>query len=258
MKLGDLFLKSIQVLNSYSPLIIAVAIWELYVFTNPDISIFLPGPSEIIMTFGALLLDGTLGSDVYASMRRVLSAIAFASLIGYPLGLVMGMNNFVRWFFEPLIGFLRPIPPLAWIPLSIVWFGISETQNIFIIFLGALFPILLNTYEGAKTVNQIYIRAAQNLGATKFSMFYRIILPSSLPSMFVGLRVGGGVAWMALVAGELVAASSGLGNLISQGRLLFKSDQIIVGMVTIGLIGIFLDTGVQVLQKLLLRWKDTR
>jgi NitT/TauT family transport system permease protein len=243
---------------TYAPLLMAALVWELYVLMNPGLSIFLPRPTEVVAACFDLLRTGTLQSDIYSSLRRVSIAILVAAGIGYPLGLLMGMSKATRWFFEPLVGFLRPIPPLAWIPLSIVWFGITDSQNIFIIFLGAFFPILLNTYEGARSVNDIYIRAARNLGATPFSMFARIILPASMPAMFVGLRVGGGVAWMALVAGELVAASSGLGHLISQGRLLFKSDQIIVGMVTIGIIGIMLDAAVLSLQKLLLRWKDTR
>jgi ABC-type nitrate/sulfonate/bicarbonate transport system permease component len=243
---------------TYMPLLIAVIAWELYVRANPGMAIFLPSPSDILSSFFDLIKSGTLQSDIFASLRRVAIAITVAAAIGYPLGLLMGMSRAARWFFEPLIGFFRPIPPLAWIPLSIVWFGITESQNIFIIFLGAFFPILLNTYEGARSINSIYIRAAENLGATPFSMFARIIFPASMPAMFVGLRVGGGVAWMALVAGELVAASSGLGHLISQGRLLFKSDQIIVGMVTIGVIGIMLDSAVLLVQKMLLKWKDTR
>lgn len=243
---------------TYAPLLMAALVWEVYIRLNPELSIFLPSPTEVVAACLDLLRTGTLQSDIYASLKRVTIAILVAAGIGYPLGLSMGMSRSIRWFFEPLVGFLRPIPPLAWIPLSIVWFGITDSQNIFIIFLGAFFPILLNTYEGARSVNDIYIRAARNLGATPFSMFSRIVLPASMPAMFVGLRVGGGVAWMALVAGELVAASSGLGHLISQGRLLFKSDQIIVGMVTIGIIGIMLDAAVLSLQRLLLRWKDTR
>lgn len=243
---------------TYTPLFIAVVVWELYVRLNPAMAIFLPSPTDVLSAFFELTKAGTLQSDIFASLRRVAVAITVAAAIGYPLGLFMGMSKVARWFFEPLVGFFRPIPPLAWIPLSIVWFGITESQNIFIIFLGAFFPILLNTYEGARSINSIYIRAAQNLGATPLSMFARVILPASMPAMFVGLRVGGGVAWMALVAGELVAASSGLGHLISQGRLLFRSDQIVVGMVTIGLIGILLDSAVLLVQRALLRWKDTR
>jgi ABC-type nitrate/sulfonate/bicarbonate transport system permease component len=254
----NMYRTATNVLKTYLPLMIAVIVWELYVRIHPEISIFLPSPSDVFAAFVDLIAKGTLQTDIYASLKRVFIAIIVAGAIGYPLALVMAMSKPAQWFFEPIINFFRPIPPLAWIPLSIVWFGISDSQNIFIIFLGAFFPILLNTYEGARSINDIYIRAARNLGATRISMFFRIILPAALPAMFVGLRVGGGVAWMALVAGELVAASSGLGHLISQGRLLFKSDQIIVGMVTIGIIGILLDSAVLSIQRILLRWKDTR
>jgi ABC-type nitrate/sulfonate/bicarbonate transport system permease component len=137
-----------------------------------------------------------------------------------------------------------------------VWFGISESQNVFIIFLGAFFPILVNTVQGVREVDRQLVRAARTLGASRFDIAVTVLLPAALPSMFVGFRVGVGIAWMALVAGELVAASSGLGFLISQGRMLFRPDYIIVGMVTIGLIGLILDALVRLLQRMVMKWQE--
>ena len=159
--------------------------------------------------------------------------------------------------FGPIVDFFRPIPPLAWIPLSIVWFGITDAQNQFIIFLAALFPIVLNTIEGVRDVDKQLVRASKTLGARPAAIIATVILPAALPAMFVGFRSATGIAWMALVAGELVAATSGLGFLISQGRMLFRSDFIIVGMLVIGLIGIVLDGLVRLIQQIVMPWKES-
>jgi ABC-type nitrate/sulfonate/bicarbonate transport system permease component len=179
----------------------------------------------------------------------------FASLVGFPLGALLGGSKHFAWPVAPIVNFFRPIPPLAWIPLSILWFGIGDLQNEFIIFLAAVFPIVTNTAEGVRDVDPRLIRAARTLGAGGLTVVFTVILPAALPSMFVGLRIGIGIAWMALVAGELVAATSGLGFLISQGRLLFRSDYIVVGMVAIGLIGLSLDALVRAFQNLVTPWR---
>ena len=166
------------------------------------------------------------------------------------------MSRIVNALLGPLVDFFRPIPPLAWIPLSIVWFGITDAQNEFIIFLAAVFPIVLNTMEGVRDVDRQLIRASRTLGANPLTIITTVILPAALPSMFVGFRSATGIAWMALVAGELVAATSGLGFLISQGRMLFRSDFIIVGMLVIGLIGIVLDGLVRLIQRIIMPWKE--
>ena len=203
-----------------------------------------------------LISKGLLQQDILASLKRVGIALGAASLVGFPLGALLGGSRYFAWSFEPVIGFFRPIPPLAWIPLSILWFGISDSQNIFIIFLAAVFPIILNTAEGVRDVDKQLIRAARTLGANRFTIAFTVILPAALPAMFVGFRVGTGIAWMALVAGELVASTSGLGYLISQGRYLFRSDYIIVGMVMIGVIGLMLDGIVRLLQAIVTPWRQ--
>jgi len=239
----------------YLPLLLFFCVWEAISRSSPSIALLLPPPSNVIAGGLELLKDGSLHKDVVASLKRVGVALGVASLVGFPLGAALGGSRSFAWFFDPIVNFFRPIPPLAWIPLSIVWFGISDAQNEFIIFLAALFPIVLSTMEGVRDVEPQLVRAARTLGAGRFQIIWTVVLPAALPSMFVGLRVGTGIAWMALVAGELVAATSGLGFLISQGRLLYRSDYIVVGMVMIGLIGLLLDAGIRLLQQVVMPWR---
>lgn len=241
--------------SRYALLLLFFLVWEAISRSSDSIAMLLPPPTVVAVTWLELLRDGTLLADTIASLKRVGWALALASLIGFPLGVALGRLPRFSWMFEPIVNFFRPIPPLAWIPLSIVWFGIGDGQNVFIIFLGALFPIILNTMEGVGRVDQQLIRAARTLGANPLLVTTTVILPAALPSMFVGFRVGAGIAWMALVAGELVAATSGLGYLISQGRLLFRPDVIIVGMLMIGLIGLLLDALISACQRVVMPWR---
>lgn len=229
--------------------------WQIASTSVPGLSIQLPAPTDVLSAAIELLQKGSLQTDILASLQRVGVAMGFASLIGFPLGALLGGSKKFAWSVAPVINFFRPIPPLAWIPLSILWFGIGDLQNEFIIFLAAVFPIITNTAEGVRDVDQRLIRAARTLGANDLAVIFTVILPAALPSMFVGFRVGVGIAWMALVAGELVAATSGLGFLISQGRLLFRSDHIVVGMVVIGLIGLLLDALVRAFQNFVTPWR---
>lgn len=239
----------------YVPLLGFFLIWELVSRSDPSLARLLPAPTQVLAAAIQLIQMGELQQDVLASLKRVGVALFFACLIGFPLGAALGASRAFLWLFEPIVNFFRPIPPLAWIPLSIVWLGIGDAQNEFIIFLGAFFPIILNTMQGVRDVDAQLIRASQTLGAGRLAIVFTVILPSALSSMFVGFRVGLGIAWMALVAGELVAATSGLGFLISKGRLLFRSDFIIVGMVMIGIIGLLLDAGIRLLQHFVMPWR---
>jgi len=141
----------------------------------------------------------------------------------------------------PLVEVLRPIPPLAWIPLSILWFGLGDAQNQFIIFLGMFFPLLINTAAGVRLVEEDMLEAAYTLGAPSWKVLWRVVLPQSLPHILTGIRVALGTGWMALVAAELVGASSGLGFLINDARTLLRTDIVVVGMLSIGLAGLAMD-----------------
>jgi ABC-type nitrate/sulfonate/bicarbonate transport system permease component len=245
----------VKSLAQYWLLIALVVAWQFVSTYWVALQPLLPPPTDVFAAGADLISRGSLQNDILASLKRVGTALLAASLIGIPLGAAIGGWRRFAWSVEPVVNFIRPIPPLAWIPLSIMWFGIGDTQNEFIIFLAAVFPILLNAVDGVRNADRQLIRAARTLGATRLSILTTIILPAALPSMFVGLRVGTGIAWMALVAGEIVAASSGLGYLINQGRFLFRSDYIIVGMVAIGVIGLFLDALLRLLERLIMPWR---
>jgi ABC-type nitrate/sulfonate/bicarbonate transport system permease component len=166
----------------------------------------------------------------------------------------MGWSRRFRAAVDPLIEFIRPIPPLAWIPLSILWFGIGDMQIVYIIFLAAFFPVVLNSMAGARDVDAYLVRAGLSLGASGSELFRTVVLPAALPQIFTGLRIGLGIGWMALVAGELVAAPSGLGYLINNARTLFRSDYILLGMVMIGVLGLVLDFLMRQLMRVTMPW----
>ena len=226
-------------------LVAFVIVWEcISVFGlrfNPQLDVMLPPPTAVFSAAMDLIRRGVLMTHIVDSLYRVLLAVGTASLIGVPLGLAMGWLPRFRSVVDPLLEFIRPIPPLAWIPLSILWFGIGDAQIVYIIFLAAFFPIVLNAMAGARDVDTYLVRAGLSLGARPGELFSTVVLPAALPNIFTGMRVGLGIGWMALVAGELVAAPSGLGYMINNARTLFRSDYILLGMVLIGVLGLLLD-----------------
>jgi ABC-type nitrate/sulfonate/bicarbonate transport system permease component len=222
-----------------------IIVWEcVSVFGirfNPQLDVMLPPPTAVFSAAVDLLKRGVLMTHIIDSLTRVLMAVGTAAVIGVPLGLAMGWLPRFRRAVDPLLEFIRPIPPLAWIPLSILWFGIGDTQIVYIIFLAAFFPVVLNSMAGARDIDPYLVRASQSLGARPGELFATVVLPGALPHIFTGLRIGLGIGWMALVAGELVAAPSGLGYMINNARTLFRSDYILLGMVLIGVLGLLLD-----------------
>ena len=200
----------------------------------------LPPPTTVAKAAWELIVSGELLHHLRDSLRREFIAFAWA-LSAIPVGVAMGWWKRVHAQLDPLVETLRPIPPLAWIPLSILWFGVGDTQNQFIIFLGIFFPILLNTIAGVRSVEPNLVRAARCLGAGEGAVLRRVVLRAALPQIVTGVRVGLGFGWMALVAAELIGANSGLGFLINDARTLLRTDVVIVGMITIGLVGLALD-----------------
>ena len=202
--------------------------------------VLLPPPTAVAKAAWELIVSGELPRHLRDSLRREFTAFAWA-LSAIPLGVAMGWWKRIHDQLDPLIEMLRPIPPLAWIPLSILWFGVGDTQNQFIIFLGIFFPILLNTIAGVRSVEPNLVRAARCLGGGEGAVLRRVVLRAAVPQIVTGVRVGLGFGWMALVAAELVGANSGLGFLINDARTLLRTDIVIVGMITIGLVGLALD-----------------
>jgi ABC-type nitrate/sulfonate/bicarbonate transport system permease component len=232
-----------------------LVVWQLISSANSSLQLLLPPPSAVLTAGWELLKNGVLLQDIAVSLTRVFTAVGIAALIGIPLGAAMGGLPRFRWSFDPLLEFIRPIPPLAWIPLAILWFGISEKEIDFIIFLAAFFPIVLNSAAGFRDVDMLLVRAARSLGANPFVVFWTVYVPAALSHIIIGIRTGMGIGWMALVAGELVGATTGLGFLISQGRMVFRSDFILLGMVTIGVLGLALDGLIRGISAALMPWK---
>jgi NitT/TauT family transport system permease protein len=202
----------------------------------------------------AWLFSGELLRDAYASLYRVVVGFFIGGILALPLGLMMGANDRVYKLFNPLIQILRPIPPIAFIPLSILWFGLGNPPAIFLIVLGAFFPILMNTIAGVRHVDGIYIRAARSLGASQTTMFLRVMLPAATPYILTGARIGVGTAFIVVIVAEMIAVNNGLGYRILEAREFFWSDKIIAGMFTIGLLGLAIDTGMNRLNNYLLKW----
>lgn len=222
--------------------IFIVVVWQLVVtFTKAHVAL-LPPPLLAAETFLNLVISGKLFIHAGASLGRVVAAWLIAAVIAIPLGLAMGRSRRFESLVDPVIELFRPISPLAWIPLAILWFGIGETGKIFIIFIATFFPILLNTVSGVKGVDPVLIRAGQVLGCdTDQALFRKVILPAAMPTIVVGLRISFGTGWAAIIAAELVAAQVGLGYLIADGMEILRSDLVLVGMAAIGILGVLID-----------------
>ena len=236
-------------------LIVLILIWQavsVWMLDNTTRTL-LPPPTVILQAAWDLIASGELFHHLRDSLKREAVAFMWATS-SIPIGIAMGWWRPVHDQVDPLIEMLRPVPPLAWIPLSILWFGIGDTQNQFIIFLGIFFPILLNTIAGVKGIEPNLIRAARCLGANDWNILWRVVLRAALPQIVTGIRVGLGVGWMALVAAELVGANSGLGFLINDARTVLRTDYVIVGMATIGLVGLLIDWCIRMLMRRILPW----
>jgi NitT/TauT family transport system permease protein len=202
----------------------------------------------------AWALSGELVVDTAASLYRVVVGFAIGAGLALPLGLSMGASASVYAWFNPLVQILRPIPPIAYIPLAILWFGLGDPPAVFLIALGAFFPVLMNTIAGVRQVDGIYLRAARSLGAGRATMFLRVILPAAVPYILSGVRIGIGTAFIVVIVSEMIAVNSGLGYRILEAREYFWSDKIIAGMVSIGMLGLAIDLGMNRLNNHLLRW----
>jgi NitT/TauT family transport system permease protein len=201
-----------------------------------------PRPIEVLWGLGELMQKGLLVKYVVASLFRVTWGFSLAALVGIPFGLLLGWNRWAQEAFNPMIQGFRPISPIAWIPVAILWFGVSDAAPVFLIFLASVFPITVSTAAAVKSVQSVYLRAADNFGLTKMQLFRRVIFPASLPQIITGLRIGLGIAWLVVVAAEMIAVNSGLGYLIIDARNAGKRyDLVVAGMVLIGVIGWLLD-----------------
>jgi len=215
-----------------------------------------PAPLDVWRGLGDLARRGLLGPYIRDSLFRVSVGYGAAVFLGIPLGIVLGWYKLPAVALNPVIQMLRPISPLAWMPLAVIWFGVSDLSPIFLIFLGAFFPVVVATINGVRGVPAMFLQAGRNFGLSPAALFRRIIFPAILPNVLTGLRIALGIAWLVLVAAEMIAVSSGLGYLIIDARNAGKRyDLVVAGMLLIGVIGLILDIMVRQTEKIrAVRW----
>ncbi|MBD1399647.1 ABC transporter permease [Pelovirga terrestris] len=228
-----------------------ISLWQFAAGFYPPVQ--LPGPLDVLRALRELMTDGVLFSHISISLYRFFSAYLLAVSIAIPLGLFLGSYITARRAMDPLLQVLRPISPIAWFPLAVLWFGIGNAPAIFIIFLSAFFPMLLATIDAVRQIPAIYLKVAANFGAGKMMVFLRVVIPAAFPGIMVGLHIAVGTAWIHLVAGEMLGAQSGLGYLIVDARNFLRTDWILAGMLVVGLLGLAIYRAMRQLEDLLKR-----
>ncbi len=244
-----------RILPALAVIAVLIAVWWLSVVVTH--SAIFPTPWQVVTGTLELAQDGTLWDDIGASLMRVAVGFLLAVSIAVPLGLWMGWVRGAFSTLNPIFQMLRPISPIAWIPIAILWFGVGDTSPIFLIFMSSVFPMVVQTTAGVHTIERRYLRAAENFGVSRYTLFRRVVIPAVLPQIIVGMRIGLGVAWLVVVAAEMIALRSGLGYLIIDSRNAGnRYDLVIGGMVIIGLIGLSLDGAMRLLEGLrAVRWR---
>lgn len=239
-------------------IVLLIAVWWIIV-ARSDSPIF-PTPWQVVTGAWELAGDGTLLQHIEASLLRVGIGFGLAFLVAIPLGLWMGWVGGAFRTLNPLFQMLRPISPIAWIPIAILWFGVGDLSPIFLIFISSVFPMMVQTTAGVHTIDRRYLRAAANFGVSRWVLFHRVVIPAVLPEIIVGMRIGIGVAWLVVVAAEMIALHSGLGYLIMDSRNAGnRYDLVIASMIIIGVIGLSLDGATRLLQRLkTVKWRYVR
>lgn len=228
-------------LISFISFSIILLFWELTARYGNLSAHVLPGPITVLNSMVELLLDGSLFKHTVASLFRVTAGFYLATLLGIPLGIILGRVQIAGLFLNPIISFLRPISPLAWIPLAMLWFGIGDQPAVFLIFLSSFFPIIVATTIAVRSINPTYFHVATNFNFSRYEVISKIIIPAITPSVVTALRLTMTIAWLVVVAAEMIAVQSGLGYLILDSRNGLRMDYVMDGMIVIGIIGLLLD-----------------
>ena len=259
VKFGDASaVNSGRLFSIITVLTLLIAWWVIgqYELVRP---IFWPSLDQVGDRFTRLLDAGfrnvALWEHVWISVYRVLLGVFLGALVGIPLGFAMGLSTFARGLFDPIVEFMRPIPPLALIPLIILWFGIDETAKISLLFLASLFIMIIAARAGVSSVRISKVHAAYSLGASKAQVLRHVILPNALPELFTGLRTAMGVCWGTVVAAELVAADRGVGSMIMIAKNFLQTDTVVIGIIIIGLIGYAIELVMRAAERWLIPWK---
>lgn len=245
-------------LVSVATILVLLLAWSTAAHFTLVSAVFLPSPLAVAKKFITVaqngFADATLLAHVGASLGRVTAALVAALLTGIPIGLAIGLSPIGRGIFDPLLEFLRPIPPLAYLPLVVIWFGIGEGSKILVITIAMLAPIALSTAAGVRGVNEDRVRAALSLGATRGQVARHIVLPSALPLILTGLRIALGAGWTTLVAAELIAATSGLGFMIQSAAQFLVTDVVLIGILIIAAIAFVLEIGIRRIERTIVPW----
>jgi NitT/TauT family transport system permease protein len=247
-----------QALPSILVIAVVVGIWWAAVVATH--SAIFPTPWAVVTGTLELAADGTLWEHIGASLLRVGVGFGIAVAFAIPLGLWMGWVRGAFMTLNPVFQILRPISPIAWIPLAILWFGVGDVSPIFLIFISSVFPMIVQTTSGVHTIERRYLRAAANFGVSRSVLFRRVVIPAVLPEIIIGMRIGIGVAWLVVVAAEMIALRSGLGYLIMDSRNAGnRYDLVIASMIIIGVIGLLLDGITRLLERLkTVKWRYVR
>src|SRR6187551_2138830 len=247
-----------KLLPSLTVLALLIGAWWLVVVETQ--SVIFPTPWQVVTGASELVQNGVLWEHIGASLFRVGSGFLLAVAFAVPLGLWMGWVRGAFTTLNPIFQMLRPISPIAWIPIAILWFGVGNASPIFLIFISSVFPMIVQTTVGVHTIERRYLRAAANFGVSRSVLFRRVVIPAVLPEIIVGMRIGIGVAWLVVVAAEMIALRSGLGYLIMDSRNAGnRYDLVIAGMIIIGLIGLLLDGATRLLERMdIVKWRYVR
>lgn len=244
---------------SLTTLVVLLVIWWAVAALALISPLFLPSPGQVLSKLLTIaspqgFMDATLWQHLAASLGRILVALLAATIVGIPVGIAMGLSPTVRGILDPIIELYRPVPPLAYLPLMVIWFGIGETSKILLIYLAIFAPVAMSALAGVKSAQQVRIRAAQSLGASRFQVLWLVILPGALPEILTGLRIGLGVGWSTLVAAELIAATRGLGFMVQSAGEFLATDVVLAGIAVIAIIAFGLELGLRALQRRLTPW----
>ncbi|CAG4885763.1 ABC transporter permease subunit [Paraburkholderia gardini] len=238
---------------------VLIAAWAVVTRLQLVSPVFMPSPLAVARKFIAVSVDGssnaTLLQHTLASLWRVFAALALAIVTAVPLGVLTGLNRTARAIADPLIEFYRPVPPLAYLPLIVIWCGIGEPSKILLIWLAIFAPLTIATQQGVRRVKASRLRGAQALGATRWQLVRYIIVPSAAPDVLTGIRISLGIGWSVLVAAELIAATRGLGFMIQSAAQFLETDVVVMGIVVIALIAAAFEWGLRRLQKALVPWE---
>lgn len=241
---------------------IALGIWQLLVQFGVISTDSFTSPAQVFSALVEVIFEqnpalrGSLATHVWASLQEVLLGFLLAAVVGVPLGLLMGWSRIAFNLLDPLVELLRPIPPTAWVAISLLLFGLGLQQKVFVVFVGTVSPILITTLDGVRGIDAILLKVARTHNASQADTLRKVVLPALLPNILTSFRVGIGMGWMVVVAAELIAAEAGLGYLLIQAYRIFRMDVMIAVMLIIGLLALLMDRGMRWVQRRLLRWQE--